>query len=417
MRVGCNPLIGTALVAARAFPGHILPIIDSHDHQCKLSYMPKVGRSDVGRFFCLFLMLAAGALDGAQFRLDSPHYTNGEFRFHITNAPGSRYVIYSSANLSAWTALATNSVSATTFADTNAGSFPSRFYRLLSLPSVGAIRTVWIVMMENIDWSTFKGNPNAPFINSLLPRFAHAENYRSYNHPSLPNYVTLEAGDNLGLTNGAWLPGSAHSQSTTDHLTTYLKNKGITWKAYSENLPGNGSILPLFDGPGYSLDHNPFVYFYDVTGNPPSTNSAYGIAHVRPYETEFARDLASNNVASYNFIVPNDYNQGEKLAPPLNNLVQQADTWLSHEIPKIMAAPAYTNGGVIFILWDEGVSPANNPSGLIVVSQFAKVGYSNALAYTHASMVRTVEEIFGLTPLLRLAATASNLSDLFAVYP
>ena len=82
-----------------------------------------------------------------------------------------------------------------------------------------------------------------------------------------------------------------------------------------------------------------------------------------------------------------------------------------------MAASAYTNGGVIFILWDEGVSPANNPSGLIVVSQFAKVGYSNALAYTHASMVRTVEEIFGLTPLLRLAATASNLSDLFTVYP
>jgi hypothetical protein len=39
------------------------------------------------------------------------------------------------------------------------------------------------------------------------------------------------------------------------------------------------------------------------------------------------------------------------------------------------------------------------------------------LGYTHASMVRTVEEIFGLTPLLRLAATASNLSDLFAVYP
>jgi len=82
-----------------------------------------------------------------------------------------------------------------------------------------------------------------------------------------------------------------------------------------------------------------------------------------------------------------------------------------------MAASAYTDGGVIFILWDEGVSPANNPSGLIAVSQFAKVGYSNSLAYTHASMVRTVEEIFGLTPLLRLAATASNLSDLFAVYP
>jgi phospholipase C len=165
------------------------------------------------------------------------------------------------------------------------------------------------------------------------------------------------------------------------------------------------------------LDHNPFVYFYDVTGNPPSTNSAYGIAHLRPYETEFARDLTNNHVASYNFVVPNDYDQGEKLAPPLNNLVRQADTWLAREIPKVMASSAYTNGGVILILWDEGVSSANNPSGLIVVSPLAKVGYSNSIAYTHASTVRTVQEIFGLTPLLRQAATAVSLSDLFKVYP
>src|SRR5256885_11622786 len=36
---------------------------------------------------------------------------------------------------------------------------------------------------------------------------------------------------------------------------------------------------------------------------------------------------------------------------------------------------------------------------------------------SHASMVRTVQEIFGLSPWLRQAATASNLSDLFTVYP
>jgi len=365
----------------------------------------------------LLALLRIEPLSAAAFRLVSPEYTNGEFHVAVTNAPGSRYVVSGSTNWADWTALATKTVATAGFVDTNAGSFPSRFYRLLSLPSVGAIQTVWIVMMENLDWSTFKGNANAPFINSLLPRFAHAENYRSYNHPSLPNYITLEAGDNLALTNGAWLPGSAHSQSTTDHLTTYLRNKGISWKAYSENLPGGGAILPLFDGPGYSLDHNPFVYFYDVTGNPPSTNSPYGIAHLRPYETEFARDLTDNHVASYNFIVPNDYNQGEKLAPPLNNLVKQADTWLQREIPKIMASIPYTNGGVIFILWDEGISSANNPSGLIVVSTLAKAGYSNSLAYTHASTVRTVQEIFGLTPLLRKAVTAANLSDLFAVYP
>ncbi|PYJ80674.1 MAG: hypothetical protein DME22_23610, partial [Verrucomicrobia bacterium] len=185
----------------------------------------------------LVCLCAASQADDAQARFDSAQYTNGALHLHITNAPGSRYVIQTSSNLADWTALATNSVSRTTFVETNAVNFSRRFYRLSGLAGVGSIQTVWIVMMENTDWSTFPDNSDAPYINSLLPRFAHAENYRSFNHPSLPNYITLEAGDDLGLNDGSWLPGSAHSQSTTDHLTTYLKNKGISWKAYSENLP------------------------------------------------------------------------------------------------------------------------------------------------------------------------------------
>jgi hypothetical protein len=57
---------------------------------------------------------------------------------------------------------------------------------------------------------------------------------------------------------------------------------GVSWKAYQENMPGGGTVLPLVDGNGYSLDHNPFVYFYDVTGNPTNAHNVYGIAHIRP---------------------------------------------------------------------------------------------------------------------------------------
>jgi hypothetical protein len=51
-----------------------------------------------------------------------------------------------------------------------------------------------------------------------------------------------------------------------------------------------------------------------------------------------------------------------------------------------------------------------------VLSPFAKgSGYSNALHYTHSSTLRTLEELFGLTPLLGDAANVntSDLSDLF----
>lgn len=201
-------------------------------------------------------------------------------------------------------------------------------------------------MMENTDWATVKGNSQAPYINSLLPQYAHTENYVSPMHPSLPNYITLEAGANLGLTNGSWLP-RGHSVSTKDHLTTYLNRAGFGWKYYAENLPGNGAICNLSDpGKPYSEDHNAFAYFQDVSGNPPSTSSQYCIRHERPY-TEFASDLQNNNVPNYSFIVPNDYDQGEKLAPSSSCLLCQADAWLKNEIPNIQASAAYQSGVIL----------------------------------------------------------------------
>src|SRR5207248_10924866 len=67
-------------------------------------------------------------------------------------------------------------------------------------------KTVFLIMMENHNWSDIKGSPSAPYINTtLLPMATHAEH--AYNrpgiHPSEPNYLWLEAGTNFGITNDA----------------------------------------------------------------------------------------------------------------------------------------------------------------------------------------------------------------------
>src|SRR6266404_1933339 len=57
------------------------------------------------------------------------------------------------------------------------------------------IQHVFIIAMENRNWSEIKGA--APYItNTLLPMGAHAEQFYNppNNHPSAPNYVWLEAG-------------------------------------------------------------------------------------------------------------------------------------------------------------------------------------------------------------------------------
>ena len=278
-----------------------------------------------------------------------------------------------------------------------------------------ALKTVFVIVMENHNWSSIQGSSSAPYINhTLLPQASYALQYYNPpgNHPSEPNYLWLEAGANLGITNDN-SPQINH-RSTTRHLVTLLNDAGIPWKSYQEDI--SGSTCPLTATEGYVPRHNPMVLFDDVTnGNNP--NSAYCIAHVRPY-TELATDLQKNAVARYNFITPNicdDMHASSDCATP--DSIKNGDTWLSHEVPKILDSQAYKDGGVLFIMWDEA-SKGDGPIGLIVLSPDAKGGgYTNKIHYTHSSLLRTIQEILNVTPFLGDAANATDLRDLFRVFP
>ncbi len=274
---------------------------------------------------------------------------------------------------------------------------------------MSSVKTVFIVLMENHNWSQIKGSASAPYINgTLLPMSSYATQY--FNppgiHPSLPNYLWLEAGANFGIANDND-PATNH-QSTTSHLATQLQTAGITWKTYQENI--GGTTCPLTSSPLYAPKHNPFVYFDDVT-NTNDPNSATCLMHVRPY-TELATDIANNTVPHYVFITPNLCNDMHDSCSPVNDPVRQGDNWLSTEVPRILSSAAWQNGGALFVTWDEGVS-GDGPIGMIVVSSLGKGGgYNNAIHYTHGSTLRSFEEIFGV-PLIRDAVNQTGLSDLF----
>jgi len=268
------------------------------------------------------------------------------------------------------------------------------------------IRNVFVIVFENHDWSAIQGNASAPYINkTLLAEGAHADNYQNVPglHPSLPNYIWMEAGSNLGVTDDA--EPSVHRLSAP-HLTAQLKAAGITWKSYQEDIPGTGCPLTYVNQ--YGPKHNPTIYFTDVNGgvNP---SSAECEAHVRPY-AELAGDLETRTVPAYAFITPNLCNDMHDCS------VATGDAWLAREVPKILASQAYKQGGAIFIAFDESAG-SDAPIGFIVLSPLAKKGYSNTIYYTHSSMLRSVQEIFGVGPLLGDAANAANVSDLFRSFP
>jgi PKD repeat protein len=280
------------------------------------------------------------------------------------------------------------------------------------VPAAQSIKTVFIILEENQNWASISGNAACPYINNgLLPNSSYTLQY--YNppgiHPSLPNYLWLEAGTNFGiLADGDAL---TYHESTTNHLVTLLKNAGISWTSFQEGI--TGTTCPLTDSGQYAAKHNPMVHFDDVT-NTNNTGSTYCISNVRPY-TELATDLASNTVTRYNFIVPNlcDDMHGNTGCLTGNALLTAGDTWLSNTVAEIVGSQAYSNNGAIFVTWDEGEGE-DGPIGMIVLSPLAKGGgYANSIHYTHSSTLLMMQEIFNIGPLLGDAANATDLSDLF----
>src|SRR5690242_2418569 len=107
------------------------------------------------------------------------------------------------------------------------------------------ITTVVLIVLENHDWSTIKGNASAPYLNRLLtrPDVAYASNDHNVPtvtslHPSEGTYLWLEAGTNVFPDRTFTVdqsPSAANSTASTAHLVTLLQAKGIAWRAYQED--------------------------------------------------------------------------------------------------------------------------------------------------------------------------------------
>jgi len=285
-------------------------------------------------------------------------------------------------------------------------STPVRPNRFRAATGLLQVQTVFIILMENHSWGAIKDNPDCPYINSLLPFASYCENYSSPGNMRLsePNYIWLEAGTNFGFTQG--FGPLVDRITTSNHLSSQLFRAGIEWRGYMEDMPyGSTGVSNIND---YLSHHNPFAFFDDVT-----TNYAYCTNHVRPY-AEFAGDLAAGRIGSYNFISPNRTNDMQSQLSPVTSAEKQGDDWLARELPPILASPAFTNGGAVFITFDETDFDTNRNIGMILLSPLAKGnGYASYVPYDHSSTLRTMQEIFGVRPYLGAAATASPLNDLF----
>jgi hypothetical protein len=280
------------------------------------------------------------------------------------------------------------------------------------------IQHVFVITMENHDGSQIYGNTtDAPYINNtLIPNYARTTNFND-ELPSLasePHYLYMEAGTNAFSDHTFTTdnnPSSTNSTGSTAHLVTQIKNatSGVTWMSYQEGQNSTTGACPIASSGFYAPKHNPFVFFRDVSGNPPSKTNAYCAAHNKPYSS-FATDLAANNIASYVFITPNLCNDMHGATGcPNSNTIRSGDDWLKAELPRIINY-ATTHAGIVFITWDEGSATTKVP--FLAVGPGVKAGYAGAVSYDHGSLVKSVERILGL-PFLSTVSGKNDFTDLF----
>jgi hypothetical protein len=310
----------------------------------------------------------------------------------------------------------------------------------LAHSQMSKVKTVFVVMMENHNregndaGASFNDpdidhNPLAPYVNGTLKKIA-AQPLQYFNppgnHPSQPNYLWLEAGTNfgqLGDTQPGQVPGI---KPDSKHLVTTLQGAGISWKAYAEHDYGSTEfhVCPL-DFSHVDVNHLAPVYFNDVNGNL-NPKSPECLEHVVPFY-HLAKDLSAHTTAQYNLIIPNLCHQGHEgisscdPREPGSN-TRRSDQWLKKNLPMIMNSDAYKNDGALFVIWDEAEDTdkySDGPIFFFLLSPLAKGGgktaYTNKIHYDHSSTLKTIEEIFNVTPLLGGAADpkTKDLSDLF----
>jgi hypothetical protein len=260
---------------------------------------------------------------------------------------------------------------------------------------------VVVIVMENKEYDDVLGSGDAPYMDRLARRYAAPRSIYGIRHPSLPNYLALIGGGTFGI-------GENCTSCSVDAptLPDQLERAGRTWRAYMQGAP-----RPCFKGSGYgryAKKHNPFMYFDSIR------ESARRCGWVVPYE-QLARDLRRGELPDFAFVTP------DLCADTHDCAVRTGDRFLADLVPALLRELGPR--GMLVVTYDEGTSDRGccgvargGHIATIVAGPQVRPGATGSGNYTLYSVLRTVEDFFGLPPIGK-AADARPLDALFERAP
>jgi hypothetical protein len=306
------------------------------------------------------------------------------------------------------------------------------------------VKHVWVIVLENTNYSeSFEGAPTY-LSTTLRSQGALLKQYYATAHLSNPNYLAMISGqapnvetqsdcqfftdmtpgfvgpDGQAIGQGCVYPAAV--KTVADQLTA----KGLSWKGYMQDMAtpcrhpsanGRDDTQTATVDNQYATRHNPFVYFHSIIDDRGSCN-AHDV-DLRYLDGDLTSSATS---PSFSMIVPNLCEDGhdEPCVDGRPGGLTTANQFLETWVPKITGSPAYADGGLIVVTFDEAETgdataccgeqagfntpnpgattwgPGGGLIGAVMLSPFIQPATTSDTPYNHYSLLRSVEDLFGL---------------------
>jgi phosphatidylinositol-3-phosphatase len=318
------------------------------------------------------------------------------------------------------------------------------------------VKHVFVIMLSGQPYaSVFGPASTAPYLSGTLEHKGELlSRYDAVAHDALADEVALLSGQGATAETAVNCPkytelattGAGEDEqvlgsgcvypTSTQTLLGQLSAKHLTWKAYVQGIdegagqpgacahPTLGQADPTAEESAstgaYATFRNPFVYFASVVDSSQCAADDVGLASLKG-------DLAAaKSTPSFSYIVPDRCHDGNPTpctAGAAAGMVP-AEAFLKQVVPEITASSAYKQNGLLVITVDQAPGTGafadssaccgqplfpNAPSkslagtprgggavGALLLSPYVKGGTTSQEQYNHFSLLRTIEDLFGL---------------------
>jgi hypothetical protein len=287
-------------------------------------------------------------------------------------------------------------------------------------PEAGPVKHVFLISLASPGYeAAFGTTSQMPYLSGTLrQQGVLLTNYSLLDAASLANGLAAIGGQAPTAASKADCPEYEKCLFPVEDLTLadQLSTGRYTWHAYLEGMADPEGkpadcVHPEPDAteapaPGaYTASANPFVYFHSLLDLGECATNDVPV-------TELPKDLAkAEKTANFSYITPDQCNAGFRGQCPEGTAdgPAAADAWLEKTVGEILRSPAYKKDGLLIVSFG-ALDPAAQEAaaaeggeplkvGALLASPLLTPGGTDGAAYNPYSLLRSIDELFGLTPL------------------